>query len=201
MFKINQMNYKGILMDLDMTIPEKKVTSILGASGSGKTTLLKLLNKMISPDAGEIYFDGKNIDEIPSVELRRQVVMLSQKPAVFPGSIKDNLEKGLIFSEQPLKASEDLEKVLRQVHLNKSLDTPMDKLSGGEQQRVALGRVMLMDPKVLLLDEPSSALDEKTEKFVIESVVDYVKDKGKTLIMVTHHRTVAKEYSDEIIEI
>ena len=201
MFKINQLNYKGILKDLDMKISEKKVTSILGASGSGKTTLLKHLNKMISPDSGQIYFDGKPIDDIPSVELRRQVVMLSQKPAVFPGSIKDNLQKGLIFSEQPLKASEDLEKVLRQVRLNKSLDTPMDKLSGGEQQRVALGRVMLMDPKVLLLDEPSSSLDEETEKFVIESVVDYVKDKGKTLIMVTHHRTVAKAYSDEIIEI
>lgn len=201
MFKINQLNYKGILKDLDMTIPEKKVTSILGASGSGKTTLLKLLNKMISPDSGQIYFDGQPIDDIPSVELRRQVVMLSQKPAVFPGSIKENLQMGLIFSEQPLKASKDLETVLRQVHLDKPLDTPMDKLSGGEQQRVALGRVMLMNPKVLLLDEPSSALDEETEKFVIESVIDYVKDKGKTLIMVTHHRAVAKKYSDEIIEI
>lgn len=66
---------------------------------------------------------------------------------------------------------------------------------------MALGRVMLMDPLVLLLDEPSSALDEKTEQFVIESVVDYVKHHGKTLVMVTHHRTVANQYSDEIIEI
>jgi putative ABC transport system ATP-binding protein len=201
MFKIRKLNYKGILNNLDMTIDPKKVTSILGVSGSGKTTLLKHLNKMISPDSGTIYFKDTNIEEIPSVELRRKVVMLSQKPAAFLGTIKDNLEKGLIFSEQALEDKEVLVDILKQVHLNKSLDTPMDKLSGGEQQRVAIARVMLMDPEVLLLDEPSSSLDETTEKFVIESIVAYVKKHEKTLVMVTHHRGIAKEYSDEIIEI
>lgn len=83
MFKIEHLNYKGILKNLDMNLQAKKVTSILGASGSGKTTLLKLLNKMISPDAGNIYFDGENIETIPSVELRRKVVMLSQNLQFF----------------------------------------------------------------------------------------------------------------------
>lgn len=100
MFLFDKVKYKDIL-DIDkLRIEKYKVTSIVGQSGSGKTTLLRLLNKLISCDSGEIYYDGKALSSLDSVKLRREVVMLGQEPVVFSGSIKDNLLAGLRFSEK-----------------------------------------------------------------------------------------------------
>lgn len=196
MYQIIDVKYKNILDIKELTIPEKKVTGIVGKSGSGKTTLLRLLNKLISCDAGEILFKEKSLKEISSVELRRKVVMLPQQPVIFAGSIRENLLKGLEFSEKELLEDDELKEILKLVHLDKPLDTEGDKLSGGEKQRVALGRVILMDPEVLLLDEPSSALDELTEDKIIEFVANYSRDNNKTLILVTHSKDISKKYSD-----
>jgi len=87
------------------------------------------------------------------------------------------------------------------VELNKNLNDDAEKLSGGEKQRLALGRVILMNPEVFLLDEPSSALDEETENLIIKKLTQYVKENGKTLIMVTHSKAIAKNFSDHIIEL
>ena len=201
MFILKNVKYKNILHIENMTIQKSKVTCIIGESGSGKTTILKMLNKMISPDSGEILFKDKKLNETNSVALRRNVVMLPQSPAIFKGNIKNNLLIGLDFSEKPAASDIELKEVLKVVKLNKDLNDSADKLSGGEKQRVALGRILLMDPEVLLLDEPSSALDEETENTIIEALVDYTKKFNKTLIMVTHSRQVAEKFSDEIVAI
>jgi putative ABC transport system ATP-binding protein len=201
MFQLNEVKYKDILYIKSLKIQKYKVTCIVGQSGSGKTTLLRLLNKLISNDSGEIYYNDQLLDSINSIDLRRNVVMLPQSPAIFKGSIKDNLLIGLKFSEKPPLADEKLSEVLALVKLNKKITDDADKLSGGEKQRVALGRVILMEPNVLLLDEPSSALDEDTEHMIIEALVNYTKKNNKTLIMVTHSKNIANNFSDEIIEI
>ena len=200
MYRMIDVKYKDILHIEELKILPQKITCIVGESGGGKTTLIKLLNKMISPTSGEIYYCDKPIKEVDSVALRREVVMLSQSPGIFPGSVRDNLLVGLKFSEKEPADDNELIEVLKKVHLYKSLDDIAENLSGGEKQRVALGRVMLMDPKILLLDEPSSALDEKTERNIIREVVDYVRTKKKTLIVVTHSKDIATEHADEIIE-
>ncbi|MDF2541592.1 MAG: transporter ATP-binding protein [Herbinix sp.] len=201
MFSLKEVKYKDILDIKSLFIEQYKVTCIVGQSGSGKTTLLRLLNKLISCDSGEILYDNQDLTQIDSVKLRRAVVMLPQTPAIFKGSVKDNLLIGLKFSNKPSVSDEKLSQVLRMVHLNKGLDDSAEKLSGGEKQRVALCRVILMEPEVLLLDEPSSALDESTEHLIIESIVNYSKENNKTLIMVTHSKNVANHFSDEIVEI
>lgn len=201
MFSLKEVIYKDILNIKSLNIKKNKVTCIIGQSGSGKTTLLRLLNKMISCDSGEIFYENKLLNNIDSINLRREVVMLPQSPAIFNGSIRDNLLIGLKFSEKPFVEDDKLSLVLKMVNLNKNLSDDAEKLSGGEKQRVALGRVILMEPEVLLLDEPSSALDEDTEHMIIEALVNYTKEKNKTLIMVTHSRKVASSFSDEIIEI
>lgn len=201
MFTLKEVKYKDILYIKNLNIKKHKVTCIVGESGSGKTTLLMLLNKLISCDSGEIFYNDNFLSHINSVELRRNVVMLPQSPAIFSGSIKDNLLIGLKFSERPMPSNNELLEVLKLVKLNKDLNLDAEKLSGGEKQRVALGRVILMKPEVLLLDEPSSALDEDTENMIIEALVNYTKENNKTLIMVTHSKKVASQFSDEIIEI
>jgi putative ABC transport system ATP-binding protein len=128
--------------------------------------------------------------------------MLPQSPAIYKGSVKENLLIGLKFSEKDgNKDDENLTKVLKEVSLNKNLSEDAEKISGGEQQRLALGRIILLDPNVYLLDEPSSALDEETEHLVIEKMVDHVRKANKTLVMVTHTKRIAEEFADNIIEV
>jgi putative ABC transport system ATP-binding protein len=199
MFHLEKIKFKNILDIEILDIPEQKVTSIVGESGSGKTTLLRLLNKLISSDSGKILYNNHDLDKINSIEIRRKVTMLSQTPTIFPGSIKENLLIGLKFSEKPLVSDEKLLQILETVHLNKALNEDAEKLSGGEKQRLAIGRVLLLEPEVFLLDEPSSALDDRTEQILIEGLVNYVKTNNKTLIMVTHSKKVAETFSDNIV--
>jgi putative ABC transport system ATP-binding protein len=202
MFNFENVKYKDVLDIKDLHIEKNKITCIVGESGSGKTTLLKLFNKLISPDEGEIRYMDKNLRDFDSVKLRREVVMLPQSPAIYQGSVKDNLLIGLKFSEKDEVAQEDsLMKILKEVSLNKNLQDNAEKMSGGEQQRLALGRIILLDPNVYLLDEPSSALDEETEYLVIEKMVDHVRKNNKTLIMVTHTKRIAEEFADNIVEV
>ncbi len=201
MFTLKKVKYKDILNIPLLNIKENAVTSIVGESGSGKTTLLKLLNKMITQDSGDIFYKNTSLNEIDSVDLRREVVMLPQTPTIYDGTIKDNLLIGLKFSKKPMATDEELTKVLQTVKLQKDINQDAQNLSGGEKQRLALARVILLNPSVLLLDEPSSALDDETENFIITAVVNFTRSTNKTLIMVTHSKNIAKNFSDEIINI
>lgn len=201
MFKFIDVRYKGILDLPTLYIEKGKITTLVGASGSGKTTILKMLNKMISPTQGRILFNGVDLKEINSVAHRRRVTMLSQSPAMFEGSIRDNLIAGLRFQQREIPSDEVLYQVLEQVKLKKSLESSANTLSGGEKQRLALGRVLILNPDVYLLDEPSSALDDETEEIIIHMVTEHVRRENKTLVMATHSKAIAEKYSDTIIEI
>lgn len=201
MFTFDNVKYKDILAIDDLKIELEKVTCITGPSGSGKSTFLRLINKLISPDSGVISLNGENIADINSVEYRRRVPILSQSPVVFPGTIRDNLLIGRKFQEKDGLNDDKLLEALKAVSLDEPLDKDVDNLSGGEQQRVSIARLMLLDSEVYLLDEPSSALDDLTEDFVIKSMVDMARDENKTIIYVTHSNSMADKYSDRVIKI
>ncbi|RCW52689.1 MULTISPECIES: ABC transporter ATP-binding protein [Halanaerobium] len=201
MFELKNVKYKNILDIEKVKLNKNFVTAILGSSGGGKTTFLKLLNNMISADQGEIFFKNKNIENYEPVALRREVVMLPQDPAIFRGSIRDNFQITEKIAENGSSKNINYKDLLKKVSLNKNLSDNADNLSGGEKQRLALARVMLLEPEVLLLDEPSSSLDKKTEEKIIQMVVDYVRENDRTLIMVTHSPEIAEKYADRIINI
>lgn len=201
MFILKNVKYMNIIEIDDLIIESNKITCIIGESGSGKTTLIRLLNNLLSCDRGEILFNGVNINTIDPVSLRRSVVMLPQNPTIFPGTIKYNLLIGLKFAEKPVVDDKKLRDILNFVKLDKDLLDDVDHLSGGEKQRLALARIILIDPDVFLLDEPSSSLDEETENLIINKIVTYTKENHKTLIMVTHSKKIASNYSDVIIQI
>ncbi|MCI1858231.1 MAG: ATP-binding cassette domain-containing protein [Sporolactobacillus sp.] len=200
-FQIDHLRYKTILQIDSLTIPERTVTCLVGRSGSGKTTLLKMLNNLLSPDSGTIRYGGRPLTEWDPIELRRSVVMMGQSPVVFPGTVRDNLLAGLRFSGKNDADDRRLQAMLAAVNLDKELAADASQLSGGEQQRVCLGRVMLMDPPVLLLDEPSSALDEETTQLIMRKLTDAAKQNGKTLIMVTHTMAVVRAFAENIVRI
>jgi putative ABC transport system ATP-binding protein len=201
MFEFNNVKYKNILHVPSLIIESGKITAFTGSSGGGKTTLLKMLNKMLSPTEGSILFKGTDLKDIDPVSHRRKVAMLSQTPAIFEGSIRDNLQIGAIFQERDRFADTALEEVLERVHLNKDPDNPAGKLSGGEKQRLSLARILLLDPDVFLLDEPSSSQDDATEDLLIQMLVEIARKENKSMIMVTHAREIARKYADVIIEV
>ncbi len=201
MFQLINVAYKNIIQVDDLEIKQGEITCIVGESGSGKTTLLKLLNHLVDYKQGEIFYRGKELKGLDAVMHRRQVVLLPQTPVVFPGNIRDNLLVGLIYSDKEIVEGRILLDALKDVGLEKKLEEDADKLSGGEKQRLALARVLLMEPEVLLLDEPTSALDEDTETVITEYICSYLEKGNKTIIMVTHSRALAKKLGKMIVTV
>lgn len=179
MFKIENLIYKNIIDIKELFIEENKVNIIIGPSGTGKTTFLKLLNKLINPNTGSIEYKGINLNFIDSVAHRKRVSLLSQSPTMFQGTIRENLNMGLFFQNKTLASDIELSNLLKDLKLNKNLDEDTQKLSGGEKQRLALGRLLLLKPDVFLLDEPSSSLDKETENFIITMLINIVKKEKK----------------------
>ena len=197
MFVLNDVRYKNIIKIDHLTIAGGIITCIVGESGSGKTTLLKLLNHMVNYQEGTITYGNKNLKEMDAVLLRREVVMLPQVPVIFPGTVRDNLLLGLHFAKKEALDDEILLQEMEKVGLKKGLDENADKLSGGEKQRLALIRVILMNPRVLLLDEPTSALDEGTENQIIDYINQFLDKGNKSIIMVTHSRELADSLANK----
>lgn len=191
MIKMEKVQYKNILYVESLVFKENTFNILKGTSGCGKTTLLKLLNKMISPCEGEIYYRGQDYKTIDSVGLRRKIMLLSQNPVIFQGTISDNLNMGLIFQNRSSRNDSEIKSMLERLNLDKNPDSDASLLSGGEKQRIALGRILLLNPEVYLLDEPTSSLDSETEKIIFSLIEEEVKERGKTVIMVNHSLATA----------
>lgn len=198
--------YKA-LKNINLTIPEKKVTAFIGPSGCGKSTLLRTLNRMFElyPEQraeGEINFDGENIlkSKLDIAILRAKIGMVFQKPTPFPMSIYENIAFGVRLFEKMSKGEMDervewaLQKAALWTEVKDKLHQSGNGLSGGQQQRLCIARAIAVKPEVILLDEPCSALDPistaKVEELIIELKEDY------TVVIVTHNMQQAARVSD-----
>ncbi|MCS0652083.1 MULTISPECIES: ATP-binding cassette domain-containing protein [Bacillaceae] len=199
LFAIRELRVNNIINVNHLDIKKDKVTCITGESGAGKSTLLKTLNKMITPDSGEIFYKGTSLKEIDSVQHRRKVIMLSQVPLIFPGTIKDNLIMGYKLNGKKPCDDEILKQALHNMQMTKELHGDAGTLSGGEKQRLALARILLLKADVYLLDEPTSALDEDTEMMILEYFIREIKKKQASLLMITHSNTVNEQFAEERI--
>lgn len=206
-FKIRGLNFyyglKQALHNIDLDVPTNRVTALIGPSGCGKSTFLRNLNRLQETVRhtrleGEILLDGQNILGIDVVKLRKRVGMVFQRPNPFPKSIFDNVAYGLRINGYKGSLSDLVEKSLRRSAL---WDEVKDKLShsayalsGGQQQRLCIARALAVDPEVLLLDEPCSALDPVTTA-KIEELMFQLKD-SCTMVIVTHNMQQAARASD-----
>ena len=198
---------KQALKNIDMKIPEEKVTAIIGPSGCGKSTLIRCFNRMndiieICRVKGNILIDGKDIYDktMDVVELRKNVGMVFQKPNPFPKSIYENIAYATRIHgiKKKKKLDEIVEKCLKQAFLwdevKDRLDGSARSLSGGQQQRLCIARALAIEPEIILMDEPCSALDPiATAK--IEELIRYLSEKY-TVVIVTHNMQQAARVSD-----
>ena len=188
-----------VLHDFNLQIMENEFVTLLGPSGCGKTTLLRMIGGFDSPSYGEIYFDGKLINDVEPNE--RPINTVFQRYALFPHlNVFDNVAFGLKIKKTP---KEEIQKLvmdaLKQVHLEEYYDRKIDSLSGGQQQRVAMARAIVLKPKLLLLDEPLAALDRKLRQDLRYELKDMQRSLGITFIYVTHDQEEALTMSDTVV--
>jgi len=199
-----------VLKDITMEIRRNSVTSVMGPSGCGKSTFIRCLNRMhdLTPGfrmTGEVIFDGRDVhsEKVDPVLLRRKVGMVFQQPNPFPRmSVYENVAVGLRFNGKKSRAeiAEVVEKSLRMAALWDELKDHLDRagssLSGGQQQRLCIARALAVEPEVLLMDEPCSALDPvSTAK--IEELIEDLSDRY-TIVVVTHNMQQAARISDSV---
>lgn len=199
MFRIENIVVQDVIQ-IDALQLDESVISIEGQSGSGKSTLLRLLNNLDDPTSGTIHYQGELLTDIEPMSLRKKIVMVPQNPVVFDGTIRENLLKGLEFSGAEAVSDDRLKDLLEALWLDKDLETSASELSGGEKQRMALGRVLLMDQaEVFLLDEPSSDLDDETGNHVIREFINHASEQQQQTIMVTHDKQVTEQFAEQKI--
>ena len=191
-----------VLNDLSLTVPDHTATVLIGASGSGKSTLLRCINLLDTIDDGSIFLDGKEISdpEINVDEVRKNLGMVFQSFNLFPHmSVLDNITLSPIRVHKVSKAQarDEAMTLLRRFDLADKADQYPDRLSGGQQQRVAIIRSIAVKPRLLLLDEVTSALDPVLVNEVL-SIVRDLKADGMAMVLATHEMGFATQVADEV---
>ncbi|HEU0172507.1 MAG TPA: phosphate ABC transporter ATP-binding protein [Acidimicrobiales bacterium] len=183
-----------ILDHVDLAIADGGITVLVGPSGAGKSTVLRLLDRLEVPTSGEVRFRGRPLADLDVLALRRRVGMVFQRPAPFPGTVRDNLHVA-----DPDADEEALVAALHAARLDAGfLDRPADDLSGGEAQRMCLARTLVTQPEVLLMDEPTSALDPEARRSLERTAIRLAHE-GRELVWVTHDLEQARRLGGDIV--
>ena len=189
---------RAVFDDLHMAIAEG-ITSVVGPSGVGKSTLLRLLNRLADPDRGVVRYRGRDVRELDVLELRRQVALVAQLPALMDGTVAEAVTFGVrLAGSTPV----DVEELLALAGLTGDFaPRAAARLSVGEQQRVTLARALALRPEVLLLDEPTSALDAHARSAVEDTLLDLRRSVAVSLVVVTHDRAQAQRLGQHVLEL
>ena len=194
-------SYDGeqVLKGFDLYIRDGEFVTLLGPSGCGKTTVLRTIGGFVTPDSGEVFFNGKNITGLPPH--KREVNTIFQRYALFPHlNVYDNIAFGMrLKKKSEREVKETVQRMLSMVNLTGFSHRGVGQLSGGQQQRVAIARALANEPKVLLLDEPLGALDLKLRKDMQVELKKIQQQTGITFVFVTHDQEEALSMSDTVV--
>ena len=192
---------RDILKNINLCVDKGEVFAMIGPTGAGKTTLLRLIDLIDVPTSGKIYFDGVDTAESARMrlEVRRRMAFVLQKPVVFNMSVYDNIAYGLKWrGVRKSRLREKVNSVLEVVGLSADKNRNARILSGGEAQRVAIGRAIAIEPEVLLLDEPTANLDPVSASRIEELITSIIQRYATTIIMATHDMSQGQRLADRI---
>jgi len=180
---------------------ENKILALIGPNGSGKSTLIKIINLLEKPDCGSIYFDDANIlgSNINKTEIRKKMAVVFQEPLLFNTSAYNNILLGIKVRKIKLSHVKDkFDYLVQKLKIASLLQRSIKYLSGGEKQRISLARALVLDPKLLLLDEPLANIDQQSRESLRLDLFEVLKSFGKSVIYVTHDRNEAMILADNI---
>lgn len=196
-------NNTRILYDVNLKVEKGDIVAIIGSSGCGKSTLLKCINRLLTPDAGKIFFNGLDLcaKDVNLQKIREKIGIVFQQFNLFPHmTVRENvmlaplkvknLPKNLVETEMMM--------MLERVGMLEKMDFYPNQLSGGQSQRVAIARSLILKPELMLFDEPTSALDPKMTKEVLDVMIG-LKKTGMTMIVVTHEIGFAREVANKVV--
>lgn len=187
----------NVLRHINFSVDDGEIISILGSSGSGKTTLLNIILGITQPDCGEIRFNTHDITKVPMEE--REFNIVFQDYALFPNlNAYENIVYGL-RNKPDISTPDEVQDLIGLLGLREHLNKNIEQLSGGQKQRVALARTLVMKPRILLLDEPLSALDGVIKESIKEKIRQIAKEFHLTTIIVTHDPEEALSLSDKVM--
>ena len=194
-------NGRPVLQNINLSVDRGDVFALIGPTGAGKTTLLRIVDLLEVPGAGEIYFDGVRIPKSGKqrLEIRRRISFIHQKPQVFNLSVYDNIACGLRWRRiEKNKIASKVDHILEMVGLEGYKSRNARTLSGGEAQRVALARSMVLEPEVLLLDEPTANLDPVSTTKIEQLILHIATQGNTTMIMATHDMPQGQQLASRI---
>jgi lipoprotein-releasing system ATP-binding protein len=193
-----------VLKGFDLEISRGESLAMLGVSGAGKSTFIHILGTLDHPTSGTILFDGINVSDWPETKIaefrNKKIGFVFQFHHLLPefSALENTMMPGLISGMQKQEASDRAGTILEEVGLGHRIKHKPGELSGGEQQRVAVARALMMEPEIVLADEPTGNLDSETGRKVYETMLGLNQSRNITLVVVTHNRTLAKHMSRRI---
>ena len=183
-----QRNGLDVLQIDSLDIQRGETLTVVGPNGAGKSTLLLTLARLIKPASGEVIYDGKSQKQWDELDYRRRISFVFQSPLLMDMTVEQNIALGLKFRGTPKdETRERVETWMKQLGVESLSKRPAGQLSGGEAQRVSLARAFVLDPELLLLDEPFSALDPPTRAKLFEDLTALLKEGDRTAVFVTHN--------------
>jgi len=185
----------------DFSIATEKIIFLNGPSGCGKSTLLKFLNGTLTPFAGRVLLDNKDIATLNPITLRRRVILAEQSVYLFHGTISDNFRSFHQYRETTAVSQEKCRTLMDICSIPFTQQESCDAMSGGERQRIFLAIALSMEPEVLLLDEPTSAMDSPLAHTVMGNVIQYCRSHHITMVIISHDLELSATYADEIIRL
>jgi putative ABC transport system ATP-binding protein len=187
-----------IVRGIDLTVPPGETLCVVGPSGAGKSTFLRLLNRLEEPTGGTVSLDGVDYRTLDPIELRARVGLVPQEPALRPGTVRENVTVGARLRGESVPESR-VTSLLDRVDLAGYGDRTVAGLSGGEAQRVAIARTLLVDPDVLLLDEPTASLDRTAQARIETLLTDLFAGSERTVVLVTHDEAQVDRIADRVV--
>lgn len=190
---------RSILRNVDLRVAAGETVTVVGPSGAGKSTLLRLLCRLDEPTGGTVYLDGTDYRTLDPTALRARVGMVPQDPALRDGTVRDNVTVGPRLRGETV-APDRVETLLERVDLAGYADRSAADLSGGEAQRVAIARTLMVDPEVILLDEPTASLDPESQSEIEALLRALLADSDRTVVLVTHDQAQVDRVADRVVE-
>jgi len=197
--KTKNLSFNDSIYFPDIEISKNQVTFVVGKSGSGKTTLFKLLNGTVSPSSGDIFYNNKNILDLDTINLRKEISLISQSVFLFDGTIKDNFMEFYKYRGKKVLSEKEIKFFLNICSLDFPLNKNCEEMSGGERQRLYIAIYLSFKPKLILLDEPTSALDEENSYNVIRNILSFSKENGITVLIISHDTELANDFADKMV--